>query len=168
MNGCVTYPKSALLTYLQVSRKDEQPMGLISRLQATAKRVVTLPVISDRVLEDAKLERSLAQAGVVPKRCGLCRSFSAQDMKDTQTMNPAFAVAMGLVPPGVMGALKGAKKPVVGSEAARALRPDLSNRWEDYGGCTKYPGLGVWGFDEAPKIPAEFASGTVAPCKWWR
>lgn len=144
-------------------------MSVLSRLQGVAKRVVTLPVISDKVLQDPKLERALAVAGTVPKRCGLCRAFAPQDMRETAQMNPAFAQAMTLLSPSIMGALKGAKKPIVGSEAARALRPNLSNRWEDYGGCTKYTGLGVWAYAEAPAIPTDMSGEPEEqPCRGWR
>lgn len=148
-----------------------------ARVQATARRVVALPVVSDRVLEDPKLERNLALAGVVPKRCGLCRSFTAQDMPDTLRMNPAFAQAITLLSPSVMGQLKPKgvlpTQPRPGSEAARALRPNLADRWEDYGGCARFGGLGVWAFAEEPPIPGEFREGGISadvptPCREWR
>ena len=152
---------------------------LSAGIQRTAKRVVTLPVVSDRVLEDPKLERNLALAGVVPKRCGLCKSFVAQDMADTLRMNPAFAQAMTLLAPSIMGQLKAKPgdpappRTPIGSEAARELRPNLSNRWDDYGGCANFQGLGVWAFAEEPKIPGEMRDGglpkdAATPCKEWR
>lgn len=151
---------------------------LSAKVQQAAKRVVTLPVVSDRVLEDPKLERTLAVNGVVPKRCGLCKSFVAQDMSDTLRMNPAFAQAMTLLAPSVMGQLKAkpgepTKKTPIGSEAARELRPNLADRWEDYGGCANFTGLGVWAFAEEPAIPGEMRDGgrpadAPTPCKEWR
>lgn len=148
-------------------------MSILSRLQERAqkvvRRVVTLPIVGDRVLEDPKLERAAALTGAVPKRCGLCRSFNPQDMADTIQMNGAFGAAAQLLSPSVMGTLKGAPPKPAGSEAARALRPDLADRWSDYGGCSRYPGLGVWGFDEEPTIPADFTTdGQQRPCKDWR
>lgn len=126
------------------------------------------PIPRERIVDDSKLERRLAVLNEVPRRCGLCRSFVAQDLGDTMQTNPAFATAARLLGPSIMGALKGAPKGPVGSERARELRPDLSNRWEDYGGCSRWPGLGVWKFDESPSISKEFAGEAAGPCKEWR
>lgn len=124
----------------------------------------------EEIVADRRLERRLAVVGQVPRRCGLCRSFVHGDMNDTFQTNPAFAQAAKLLGPRMMGALKGQRKPMpVGSEAARELRPDLQDRWEDYGGCARWPGLGVWAYAEEPEIGEDFSMGEPpGPCKVWR
>lgn len=136
--------------------------GLRKRVKDLAKRAVTLPVLNAKLLEDPLVERQFADLGVVPQRCGLCKHYQPQDMADTLRLQRAFAQAADLLTPSVMGHVKGATKSIVGSEAARALRPHLSNEWKDYGGCGLNPGQGVWAFAEQPQV-----GDANEPCARW-
>lgn len=141
-------------------------MGIIDRLrdhaQRTARSVFHLPVLASRVTADPRYERTAAQAGLVPQRCGLCRHFSRQAFEEELQANAEFREAIGVLSPSRIGKTRADTSGVPVSDAARALRPTLTHRWEDYGGCTKYS-LGVWAFAEQPPMPGLDSP----PCEAW-
>lgn len=142
-------------------------MGMLDRVRqaaaGAARTLVRLPVITDVVLETPRRERLAAEQGLVPRRCGLCRAFSRQRFVELQKLNPPFAEAQKYLEPAQMGSTREASYMPPGSVAARELRPELAERWEDYGACLKH-NLVIWGFSEAPSMPEP----TSAPCEAWR
>lgn len=148
-------------------------MSVLDRLRASAeraaqyvqntantatKRVVHLPLVSDSIVESFTVERALAERGVVPKRCGLCSHFSRAEFEETLRLNPPFAEACRQLTPTQMG---GPRRGDGVSPAARALRPKLQERWDDYGACTLHR-IHLWGFAEQPQ-----PSDDAPPCDAW-
>jgi len=148
-------------------------MPAILKLKDLAKRIRKLPVIGeltqladqaavDAVLSSPTKERVAALAGVVPKRCGLCRSFNLERAQEQFAADANWMTAAGFLGPMKMGRKSTEELPERASEAARALRPNLSEKFEDYGLCLKY-GRILWGFEEAPAMP----ESSDPPCADW-
>lgn len=148
------------------SERESTHVNALDRLRAaakhTAKSVVRLPIVSRQVAEDPRLERTLAQQELVPRRCGLCRFFDRSAFERTLTMQRAMAQAMQHLSPALMGAARGEERPPQFSEAALDLRPTLRDRWEDYGTCTRWD-VAINGFIEEPPMPGP----NDAPCTAW-
>lgn len=159
-------------------------MSIFDRAKEHAKSavrsVVRLPVIDEAVLDDGTRERQAAKAGLVPKRCGLCRHFSREAFLQVAQLNPPFAEAMKYARPGQMAGRKGAAPRFV-SEEQLELRPRLTEEWSDYGVCTHFidpddpAGRGgahvaIWGYWEQPEMPYVTESGKRIdkPCEEWR
>ncbi len=131
-----------------------------------AKRALKLPIVSDQVIASPIRERAAAEAGLVPKRCGLCRHFSRELWEQLVQREPAFVAAMKHLRPAQMGRTRSAPAVHPGSEAARALRPTLTEEWADYGICALYDPDGapaIWGFAEQPPMP----QADSKPCEAW-
>lgn len=117
----------------------------------------------DGLVTDRAAERRAAVFGVVPKRCGLCAHFNhaaAQEFLSSPVAGP-FRAALGVIGLDGMGDFSKPTQPI--SEAAKALRPALTRRIEDYGLCAKNDGLMLWGFEEAPPVPGP----EDPPCEDW-
>lgn len=137
--------------------------GVVVRWWWTARLSLTSP---DKLVQAPVVERKAAELGFCPKRCGLCKSFSREAFEQVLLVEPSFARATQHLKPWQMGQTREVKEgppPLPGSERARELRPNLTQDWQDYGGCTRY-GLAVWGFDEAPAVP----NADSPPCGAWK
>lgn len=134
--------------------------------ESLAKRAVKLPVVSDQLIATPARERAAAEAGLVPKRCGLCRHFSRELWEQLVQREPAFASATRHLRPAQMGKTRAVQSVNPGSEAARALRPTLTEEWADYGVCALHSPQGapaIWGFAEQPTMPQSDSN----PCEAW-
>lgn len=134
--------------------------------ESLRKRVISLPVVSDKLIETHASERLAAEAGLVPKRCGLCRHFSREEWEQGTQREAAFSEAMRYLRPGQMGRTRTSPMVNPGSDAARALRPTLTEEWRDYGVCMLHNPNGapaVWGFAEQPEMP----QADSPPCGEW-
>jgi len=141
-------------------------MGLRDLVRGVARKAVSLPVVSDRVIGSPALERQAAVGDLVPKRCGLCKSFSRDRWEQLVQREPTFQQAMSLLSPSMMGRVKTVAYTSPGSAAARELRPMLTERWEDYGVCLLHESRGgpaIWAFAEQPPMPQDDSE----PCVRW-
>ena len=108
-------------------------------------------------------ERAAAISGLVPKRCGLCRHFNLEAGQRAMSENAHFVQAQEVLGPEHMGLKSTEEVPPRGSIAARALRPDLAEKFADYGLCLRWGQTILWGFEEDPPMPGP----ADAPCPSW-
>lgn len=145
---------------------------------ALSKSVRNLPVVTDQLIATPARERAAAKAGLVPRRCGLCRHFSREAFEQILQVNPTFTEAMKFARPALMSGRKGSPPKHV-SEMALELRPGLTEEWKDYGVCTRHPEpdgthTAIWGFWEQPPMVPEPSSSAESDavvftrCEDWK
>ena len=148
-------------------------MAGILRLKNLLDRAKRLPVVGQLsqlaadagvrgLVDSPAAERAAAISGLVPKRCGLCRHFNHEAGQAAAMRSEDFMKAMGILGPDQMSRPSNEPAPNRASAAARALRPHLNERFEDYGGCMKYSTI-LWAFEEQPNMP----ESTGEPCSSW-
>lgn len=158
----------------------------LGRLRSGLERLKKLPIIGqtlagigktqlrdklEEITKDPAAERRWAQRGFVPQRCGLCANFSHDIGQRMLGRNANFTTATSVLRPHEMSEGPDATPRAIG-DAARELRPTLTEEWRDYGYCAKWDRV-LWGFEEQPRFALEHdpdSTGAVPlgpPCTDW-
>jgi len=149
-------------------------MAGILKLKQLLDRTKRLPIVGQlstlaadagvrSLVESPERERAAAIAGLVPKRCGLCKHFNLEAAQREMQANAHWTQAADFLGPEGMGVKSTEQIEPRGSEAARALRPFLHEKFEDYGLCTRWKTIAFWAFEEQPPAPGP----DDAPCQEW-